>query len=247
VIVYIVPAVIVTIAFIPPLEYQIKNSQGRYPTVRELGASVWVSESSDVRLTMLDGYMNVEISSNGIKHNIRGYLFKSEIGFCDTLIDEASKNHIDKEVYLAEFEYYKGEIKVSNGRNLCDDFSLPSEFTLKREKDLDINLVQKYQCKEVNMYLDFCEETDFYAEGKLCDVEDVEITLEKRKGNYYFLWVDTKREEYVFVGTLKKVENGYSFEVLFVEEYLSEGVNIYNGPLASYFSEEVKTLTFSIT
>jgi hypothetical protein len=243
IVIQLAAVIYVSVGVGPSLKYSINKKKGLYPTERELGSSVWISESPKIKLTIYNDIILGEISTNEKTYFLQGYFFFGTLGFTKTEIDLASKSYIDVTILEADYEYRNGKIEVSNIRNFTKYITIDQDFVLEKEKKLDKNLVQTYQCEEVNIFLKIPEETDIYARGKHHELNDLKIDLVKRSSEHYFLELSIDNHQYIIVGTLKKENDIIVFDIMFIKNIITDK-DIYEGPLSVYFPRDVKSLTF---
>jgi len=243
IVIQLAAVIYVSVSIGPSLKYSINEKKGLYPTERELGSSVWISDTPKIKLTILNDALLGEISINEKTYFLQGYFFFGTLGFIQTVIDSVSKSYIDVFVLEADYEYRNGKIEVSNIRNFTEYITIDQDFVLEKEKKLDESLVQNYQCEELNMSLNIPEETDIYASGKHHDLNDLKIDLVKRSSEHYFLELSTDNHYYIMVGTLKKENDIIVFDIIFIKNLITDK-DIYEGPLSGYFPKNVKSLTF---
>ncbi len=234
----------VTLFSSPSIGYRINKKRGFYPTEKELGDSVWRSQTLDISLTIIDDKMYGEITVNEKTFYVDGYFFFGTIGFNLTSIDEEKKEYLDKELFYADYKYINGKIEVTNIKSAREDFTFNEDFVLEKEKDLNDKLFQTYKCREVDMLLKTYDETDALAHCDTSIDNGLEIQLDKRDNKYYFLKVNLKSYIYIVIGTMEKQDNSIVFTVSFTEHIGKENELINQAPYAQYFNKELKTLTF---
>lgn len=235
----------VSVSVSPSLKYRIGKKRGLYPEERELGASVWVSESPSVKLTIFNDRVFGEISVDETTYFLQGYFFFGTLGFSQTVIDQNSKSYIDDTVLEAEYKYIDGKIEVSNVKFFDSPFLFEENFVLEKEKSLDESQVKIYQCEETNMLIKMPVQTDFHSFGVHQDLNNLKIEFVKRTEEYYFLNLFIDNHEYVLIGKLKTENDKIVFDIMSIEKHIKD-VEIHEGPLAEYFPKDLKCLTFTL-
>ncbi len=237
--IYIIPRIIVMFAVGPSLVYQIKESQGCYPSVRELGDAFWSYNDPeiDIELITIDGEILGEISTKESSFAVKGkFLYSTMYLYCshqnntqENLFDYSQHTIIE-----ADYAYVEGEIVCSNLKTDLSHLDFSKDFTLKKEKNIDKKSSEVWQCDETNIQLWSYSEIDEYYTVEFLEKNE-EFQLIKLWDNYYELTFSPGG--YVVYVSMQNQDGKISLEI--VSTYINK-----KRTFELYMPDEIKTLTF---
>lgn len=241
--IYIIPGAIVIFGFIPSWEYQIKNSQGRYPGERGLGDAVWTYNDSeiDIELITIDGRIFGEINTEEVSFTIQGkFLYNDMYLYCNHQDNpvEAVWESSQHTIVEANYEYVDGKIECSNLKTDLSHFDFSKDFALTKEKNIDKNLFEEWKCEEMKFQIITYTEIDEYILVKFPE-KNKKFQLVKLQDNYYELIFSPA--VYSAYGFLERQDEKMVFNI--VRTYINKGI-VDDMVDEQYIPDDVKTLNF---
>ena len=235
---YIIPSVIVIFGMAPSLEHVINDKKGFYPSADELGDAVWGYKDSEinVELITIDGKIVGEITTAESTYTVRGnFLYAGMYLSCmhqnDFNEDSSLYSHT---IIEAEYKYVDGKIACSDLKTDSNHLDYSKDFTLTKEKNIEKNSQEKWQCEEINIQLFSYPEIDEYYVVEFSEKNE-KFQLMKRYENYYELTFSPCG--YVVCFIMHNQDGKMSFEI--VSTYIDE-----SRTYEQYIPNEIKTLTF---